>query len=273
MSREIISSPHNARIRRLGRLRVNNTREQYFLLEGRAIIKEALQRGWPIEAIYYAPGSALPSGEITAFEVSEKVLQSVSALDRAPGILAVAKKRLVSAEQISLGNCSLLLDGIQDPGNVGALLRSAAAFGVDTVLSTTGTAHFYNPKVVRAAMSALFHLQLCENVDVPTLCALLRAERAQLIVADSRRGDDLMSLRASRKFVLALGNEAAGVSQQLKTMAEKQVKIPISSTVESLNVAIAGSILLYEWGKRSKVEGRKSQAAGRSSEVAGLRVR
>jgi TrmH family RNA methyltransferase len=247
MSPEIISSPQNPRIKRLRRLSTGkDPDEEWFLLEGRSVIREALGRGWELEAIYHTAGKGIPTAATTSLQVSEKVMQSVSTLDQSPGILAVARKHYARMEEISLKGRSLLLAGIQDPGNLGALLRSAAAFGVSTVLSSPGTAHFYNPKVVRAAMGAMFQLQLCENVKAGDLATLLDENQAELIVADSGSGEDPRSLSRQGKYVLALGHETLGVSREFRALAKRQVRIPISSATQSLNVAVAGSILLYE---------------------------
>ena len=247
MSHQIISSPQNQRIKRLRRLSAGkNPDEEWFLLEGRSVIREALGRGWELEAIYHTAGKGIVTAATASFQISEKAMQSVSTLDQSPGILAVARKRYTRMEEISLQGRSLLLVGIQDPGNIGALLRSAAAFGVSTVLSSPGTAHFYSPKVVRAAMGAMFHLQLCENVTVSVLGTLLDENEAELIVADSGSGENPQSLSRQGKYVLALGHETLGVSREFRALAKRQVRIPISSTTQSLNVAVAGSILLYE---------------------------
>jgi RNA methyltransferase, TrmH family len=192
------------------------------------------------------------------------LLQSVSNLEQSPGILAVARKRTVPIEGVSLASRSVLLAGIQDPGNMGALLRSAAAFGSAAVLASPGTVHFYNPKVVRAAMGAMFHLRLCENVTPKQLAPILQRDNAELIVADSGSGEDPKGLPRIRNYVLALGHETLGVSREWRTLASKQVRIPISSVTQSLNVAVAGSILLYELApepvesRRSKVESQNA---------------
>ncbi len=247
MPSEIISSPQNPRIKRLRRLGAGkDPDEEWFVLEGRSIIREALARGWDIEAIYHGAGKGIHTSAAASFQVSERVLHSVSALDQSPGILAVARKRHARIEEISLGRRSLLLAGIQDPGNLGALLRSAAAFGVTTVLSSPGTVHFYNSKVVRSAMGAMFYLQLCENVTAKALGVALEKEEAELIVADSSSGEDPQNLSKESRYVLALGHETIGVSREFRALTQRQIRIPMSAATQSLNVAVAGSILLYE---------------------------
>ncbi|MBI2822325.1 MAG: RNA methyltransferase [Acidobacteria bacterium] len=249
---EIISSPHNARIRRLRRLRDQSAGEEWFLLEGRRVIEEALARGWEIESLYHTADQTIAGPALPTFQIAPKLLRTVSTLETAPGMLAVARKRLFPPEQISLGNCSLLLDRIQNPGNVGALLRSAAAFGANAALAARGTAHFYNSKVVRSAMGAMFHLQLCENVEAEALQPLLRAQQVELIVADSNAGEDPESLDGNARYLLALGHETTGVSSRWRALARRCIRIPTAGAVPSLNVAIAGSILLYQIARTRK---------------------
>lgn len=260
---EIISSPHNARIRRLRRLRDQTAGEEWFLLEGRRLIEEAAACGWEIESLYHTEDATIAAPASSSFQVSPKLLRSVSALETSPGVLAVARKRLIPLGQISLGSCSLLLDGIQDPGNVGALLRSAAAFGASAALATGGTAHFYNSKVVRAAMGAMFRLLLCENVDPETVQPVLRAQRVELIVADSDAGEEPDSLDGTARYLLALGREATGVSGRWRALASRRIRIPMAGAVSSLNVAIAGSIVLYQLARTRTME--KNRPAGSSA--------
>jgi TrmH family RNA methyltransferase len=263
---EIISSPQNPRIKRLRRLRSRAEREEdWFLLEGRTLIREAMARGWEIESLYYSAGNSVQSNSVPSFQLSPKLLQSVSALEQSPGILAVSRKRIFPIEAVSLASRSVLLAGIQDPGNMGALLRSAAAFGSAAVLTSPGTVHVYNPKVTRAAMGAMFHLQLCENVTPKQLAPVLQRENTELIVADSGSGEDPKSLPRNRNYVLALGHETLGVSREWRTLASKQVRIPISSVTQSLNVAVAGSILLYELTQK-QVESRRSKVESQSED-------
>ncbi|MBI3941350.1 MAG: RNA methyltransferase [Acidobacteria bacterium] len=220
------------------------------MVEGRTLIQEALASGWEIESLYSTQGNDSGIGAAPCFQVSPQVLQSISTLQQAPGLLAVARKRLFALDCVALGRCSLLLDGIQDPGNVGTLLRSAAAFGVQGVLAAPGTAHFYNPKVVRAAMGALFHLQLCEKVEPHEIRLLLQSRQVQLLIADSKSGEDPKDLPLDRRYMLVLGHETLGASAQWLEMSHRRVRIRLAPAVESLNVAVAGSILLYELAAR-----------------------
>jgi len=247
MPLEIITSPHNPRIRHLRRVRsAQGKKETEFLLEGRTLVREAQAAGWDLEAIFHSPGIAVDPGPAPVFQVSDRLLQSVSDLEHSPGMLALARKKLVDPRSLRISRRALLLDGVQDPGNVGTLLRSAAAFGCDAVLSTAGTAHFYNAKVVRAAMGAIFHVQLCEGVDAQVLRLLLKSEGATLLCADAHSGEGLEGLSSRVKYVLALGHETGGISEPLRKLARKSVRLAMAPAVESLNTGVAGSILLYQ---------------------------
>ena len=220
-------------------------------------MEEALQAGWKVDSVFRAPEHAIVTGSIPRFHISARLLQSVSLLEHSTGILALARKRLVPIDQIRLNGCALLLDGLQDPGNIGTLLRSAAAFGISAVLSTPGTTHLYNPKIVRAAMGAMFHLQLSEEVDPEGLQLFLRKKRAQLFCADSRSGQDPSRLDGPARWVIAVGHETTGVSPQLKALASKLIRIPTVPAVDSLNAGVAGSILLYLFTRMG--DGRPAQ--------------
>ena len=248
MASEIITSPQNVRVQRLRRLSAESSRsEEWFLLEGGTLLEEAFSSGWDIDSLYYTDSVSLPE-TVSRYQISERLMRSITSLESAPTVIAIARKKLLPIEDIEPGRLSLLLDSVQDPGNVGTLLRSAAAFGAAAVLSTRGTVHFYNPKVVRASMGGMFKLQLCEQVTEKDVSVLLRRTGAELVVADSRAGAAPASI-SSAGCILALGHETEGVSPGLRKLASRGVRIPMRKTTESLNVAVAGSILLYEMAR------------------------
>jgi TrmH family RNA methyltransferase len=141
----------------------------------------------------------------------------------------------------------LVLDGIQDPGNVGTLLRTAAAFGVDATLAMPGTVDLWNSKVVRSAMGALFHRPAL-SCTWDALDEFLRARSLPLWGADAG-GAPVDGLRAPAApgLALAVGNEGAGLSAETRSRAARLVSIPIAPDVESLNVAVAAGILLHHF--------------------------
>lgn len=141
----------------------------------------------------------------------------------------------------------LLLEQVQDPSNVGALLRSAAAFGFDTVILGEGCADAYGPKAVRASMSAVGALCVVQHADIPAVCTVLRAEGVAVLAAALYNSVPLSGVdtAAMQKIAVLIGNEGNGLSAEAVAAADMAVRIPMSDKIESLNAAVAGSVLLW----------------------------
>ncbi|MCL1946436.1 MAG: RNA methyltransferase [Chitinivibrionia bacterium] len=150
-------------------------------------------------------------------------------------------------EKTTKGNI-LLLEDIQDPGNVGTLIRSAAAFGFSTVILSRGCSDVYSPKVVRSTGGAICNLEIISKKDIFECIEILKKQKYNLIVADLS-GNNKIPQNLSKNFIFALGNEGNGVSNKLKTLADFVFTIPINtSAIESLNVSAAGAIGMYILG-------------------------
>jgi TrmH family RNA methyltransferase len=193
----------------------------------------------------------LDAAGVPLLEVSEHDFASAAGTDSPQGVLLVAERPDLSlmrlAERLGDGPVRLLvLDGVQDPGNVGTLLRSAAGLGADAVLALSGTADLWSAKVVRAAMGALFRLSTVGDTTAAVL-AFLAAQRIVLWGADGA-GAPVAEVAAGAppRVALAVGNEGAGLTEAVRAAADRLVAVPSSGLVESLNVAAAASILLYE---------------------------
>ena len=177
-------------------------------------------------------------------EVTEHEFESASDTDTPQGVLAVAEVPERSLSAVDPVGIVLLLDGVQDPGNTGTILRTAAALGASATVALPGTVDLWNAKVVRSAMGAHFrHPAFHANWDDAS--RFLRERRIPLWAADAA-GEPLGELRAPSPVALAVGNEGAGLGADVRGAAERFVSLPISSEVESLNVAVAAGILLYE---------------------------
>lgn len=203
------------------------------------LIAEALAAGWEIEAEFVAPGVA-PVGSAPVFGLAEGVLERVAATETPRGTIAVVRMP-AQAASASLAEARFVLvpDQIADPGNLGTLLRSAEAAGVDAVVLTPGSVDPFNPKVVRASAGALFHVPVIEATldDV-------RAAGLRLVGTSSHRGD--LSDRAdwTRPVAVVLGNEAHGLADDAPVDA--WVTIEHRGRAESLNVAMAGTVILFD---------------------------
>ncbi len=175
-------------------------------------------------------------------ECTDAELAGASDTDTPQGILAIAEPPERSFEDVTSIGTVLVLDGLQDPGNVGTILRTAQAFGVAATIALPGTVDLWNPKVVRSAMGALFsHVAFQASVE-RTLSFV--GERSLPVWATSTHGEPLTRAAAGANVAIVVGNEANGVSAQIAAAASRTVAIPIAG-VESLNVAVATGILLY----------------------------
>ena len=181
---------------------------------------------------------------IRTAEVTEAEFESASDTDTPQGVLALAEVPARSLDGLEPAGVVLLLDGVQDPGNTGTILRTAAALGASAAVALPGTVDLWNAKVVRSAMGAHFrHPAFHSTWD--DAARFLRERRIPLWAADAA-GQPLGELRAPSPLALAVGNEGAGLGREIRQAADRLVALPIAAEVESLNVAVATGILLYE---------------------------
>jgi TrmH family RNA methyltransferase len=249
---------HNPRIERVRALRtVRGRREQErFAIEGPTLIGEAQRSNLAIREVYAVPAALaahpdiaeLESGRTPIYTLPERLYARLSDLETPAGLLAILD--LPTPQAADILQCSgpvLLLAGINDPGNAGTLLRSAEAFGAAGALFGRGGADPYAPKVVRAAMGAIFRLPVA-LVDADWLGAAARAAGRQIVAADLE-GEDIGTASLPPRVILAVGNERRGVRDWLPHW-DAAVRIPQRGPAESLNAAVAGSIILYELSRR-----------------------
>ena len=255
-----MSSSLQTLIRDLHRRR-GRERRGLALAEGVRLVEEALAAEVSIRGAAVSPAleattrgkglkTALEERSIRVDEVSDAELEQLADTEHPQGIVAVIepKRWTLSDIQLAPGTTLLVLDGVQDPGNVGTMLRTAWGLGAAGVVALKGTADLTNPKVIRSGMGASFHLPAVSAAP-EEFVAWSRLQRAELWIAEA--GDATAaripapSLRRS-PVALVVGNEGAGVSAPLDAAADRRIAIPLARGVESLNVAVAAGILLYE---------------------------
>jgi len=231
-------------------------RNALFVAEGVRAVEELARSGVPVRGVLVtetlagdARGAAV-AAQLTErgapiATVTDAEFDSAAGTDNPQGILAVAEvpvRPLAGVDKAQLQR-TLVLDGVQDPGNVGTLIRTAAALGVRTVVALPGTADLWNAKVVRGAVGGHFHITVT-TATLDELATALHAANVPLWGADAGgRGVD--ELQAPPAFALAVGNEGAGLSPSVRAAAAQLVSLPMTSGVESLNVAVAAGVLLY----------------------------
>jgi len=260
-----LSSRDNARARRwhaLARDARLRAREGSALLEGAHLLDAYLQAGGrPLAVLVSESGES--SGEIAGLvrraglapvRVSDALLRWIADA-RAPAGLAAEIALPQPRAAIAAARHAVFLDAIQDAGNVGAILRSAAAFGADTAVLGPGCADAWSPKTLRAGMGGHFALRVLEVADLP---AALREFPGRLVCAVAAGGEAPASLELGRTLGWILGAEGQGVSQAAAALAAARASIPLAPGAESLNVAAAAAVLLYERWRQLNTRGARS---------------
>lgn len=247
-----ITSLKNEWVKRAASLKQKKyrVREGLFLVEGKRAVAEAKASCWAIDSYFY---TKLPEGwedpetsPQTYYHVTDAVFRKAADTEDPQGIGALVRMPEKSLRDFAPEKgLVLVLAGIQDPGNAGTLIRSADAMGSVGVICLDGTVDLYNPKVVRSTMGSLFHLPVFTNVAVRELADWSRAGHVPLWATALAGAEDVTRLAFPPCSALILGSEGNGVPEVLLAMADKKVKIPMYGHAESLNVAIAGSILLF----------------------------
>ncbi len=242
---KVLSSSKNDWVQHIAKLQKEaayRKSEGSLILEGKKIILEAEKKGllknvWIQEGVVDERLAPLKTYSPTFLK--ENIVKKLSQLKTPDGTFAEATKPLDAC----LKSCRslLILDRIQDPGNMGTLIRSAHAFGMDGVYILEGSCDPYSPKVIRSSMGAVLELAICQG-DFPSLKALLQEGAFTVLVADAQ-GETYASLQRKVPYALVLSNESSGPSPFFQK--EQKVSIPIQH-IDSLNVAIAGSILMHQ---------------------------
>ncbi len=240
----------------LGRLRRRKTREreQLVLVEGVRAVGEALAAEAAGRFAVTSPAlDRVPEGAsvrraldemgVEVDEVDDRTLASLADTEHPQGVLLVCAEPRAGDEAVRSGGHYLVLDAVQDPGNVGTLVRSAAAFALDAVVALDGSADVWSPKAVRASAGTAFRQPLLMRAAEDALALFGRAG-IPLVVADAS-GDDVAEVTPPRGWALVVGNEGAGPRPSVREAAERLVRVPMPGPAESLNAGVAGAVLLY----------------------------
>ncbi len=228
--------------------------QQQFLLEGTHLIQEALGSNYPLEVVCYTPAweqaypdLALALGRYAerVEQVSEAVLGGMATTQHPDGVVAVAPQILRQPDPAIQG-VGLAIENLQDPGNLGTIVRTAAAAGADGLWLSADSVAPDHPKVLRASAGQWFRLPLAVVDDVAALMVDWARAGVQLVTTSSHATVDFWTVDFTQPTVIVLGNEGAGLSAGLQQQATVTVRIPMAGGVESLNVGIAAALLLYE---------------------------
>ena len=228
-----------------------------FLLEGLRLCEEALKAAWPLRYALVAEEelekprlagllAELEQQNCPIYSIPANFLAQVSDTKHSQGLLLVAELPAPPIELPQNTNFALLGDRLSDPGNLGTLLRTAWATGVQAVVLTPGSADIFSPKVVRASMGAVLRLPIYQTATDDEALALLQTRNLFLLATAAEQGLPYNQIELTKPLAWILGSEAVGLSNFWQKAADKNVYLPMAPDVESLNVATAGAVLLYQ---------------------------
>lgn len=237
----IYTSINNSKIKELKKLQNKKYRDEtnMFLVETKHLVKEAYDSGYLDELLVLE--SSIFSLDVKTNYISENVLKYLSLMPSPSEVIGICKKR----EEKLNGNKILILDDIQDPGNLGTIIRSSVAFGVSTIVLSKGCADVYSDKVIRASQGMIFKVNIIRS-DIKEVVNKLKAEDYKILGTKVDGGKEIKSVSKSEKFAIIMGNEGNGVSKEILNMCDEYIYIPMNKNCESLNVGVATSIILYE---------------------------
>ncbi len=265
---EKIFSLSNNRLKEIRALSKRKYRQKngLFVVEGQRMVEDAIEFGQVRVIVmsdsYTSAHSDMlqfETSEIQLLEVPEKLFAALTDTETPQGILAVVKKK--QTEVILNSGNVVIADGIQDPGNMGTLIRTAVASGCCAVMTTEGTVDVYNPKVLRSTMGAIFNIPVIDSWTFAQIMTRLKEQGIKVLVADVGAEEAYYDVDLTELFALVVGNENQGPREETIAVADKLINIPMIGKIDSLNAAVAGSIVLYEaLRQRNKERNKEGQA-------------
>ena len=242
----LITSLDNDKIKGYIKLKDKKYRKKTkkFIVEGMHLVLEAYKKGI-IEELILEKDVVLPINLPTVY-VTNEIINKISDMESTSNVMALCNMM----DNEIVGEKILMLDDLQDPGNLGTIIRSAVAFNVDTIVLSPNTVDIYNPKVIRATQGMMFHT----NIVIKDLSEVIKTFKEQEIPIYGTRvdyGEDVRTLKEKdrTKYCLIMGNEGNGVRREILDMCDSYLYIEMNEVVESLNVGVATSIILYELNK------------------------
>ena len=240
-----ITSINNEYIKEISKLNEKKYRDKSnkYLIEGLHLVTEALKYDI-IDTIIIREDFSYET-DIKHIIVSNEVMKKLSDNPSIPKIMAIVYKK----ESTISGNKILLLDRLQDPGNLGTIIRSAVAFNFDTIILSNDTVDLYNSKVLRSTQGMLFNINILRQ-DLTNVINELKNNNYTIYGTKVDNGNDVKKINNTNKFALIIGNEGTGISDNILKQCDKYLYIKMNNNCESLNAGVAASILMYEMGNK-----------------------
>lgn len=243
----VISSLDNKKVKLINSLKIARKRKELglFVVEGMHLVKEAYLSGF-LEEVYLLENEKLEfECSFNVDYVTYEVMKKMTTLTNPTTVIGICK---IKENNDIEGNHLLILDDIQDPGNLGTIIRSCVAFSIDTLILSSNCVDLYNDKVIRSTQGMIFHLNIVTG-NLLEIIPQLKDNGYEILGTSVSNGVDVRKINSS-KFALIMGNEGRGVRDEIKTLCDKNLYIKMNSSCESLNVSVATSILLYELGDK-----------------------
>jgi TrmH family RNA methyltransferase len=253
----MLTSLQNSLVKQIRKLHQSKERQeqQLFLLEGTHLVEEACGVDYPLVTVCCTPQWQERHAQLwhdvcqhaqRAEVVSPEVLKAIATTVQPDGVVATAPRQALPPPPMPLTNLGLALETLQDPGNLGTIIRTAAAAGAEGLWLSEDSVDLDNPKVLRASAGQWFRLPMAVSPDLNALVKESQSSGMQVVATTPQAGRTYWEVDLRQPTLILLGNEGAGLKEDLVALSDVQVKIPLSPDVESLNVAIAAALILYE---------------------------
>lgn len=253
-----ITSKDNEFIKHVKKLKEKKYRDEYgeFIIEGIKMIEEAIIEKMPIKDIVvcedckeqgvFSSEFLYTIAKYDLIYVNEKIFNLMTDVSNPQGVLAIIAKPEKKEDEINYKeNLFLILDNIQDPGNMGTILRTADSINLKQIIVSKGSADIYNPKVVRSTMGAIYRVNIIESNDLSKTIKELKKHKIKIYGTDLKTENSIYDVNYQKSAII-IGNEANGISNEILELVDEKIKIPMKGKTESLNAAVATGIILYE---------------------------
>ena len=239
----MIESINNEQIKEIRKLKDKKYRDEtnLFLVEGDHLVKEAYKAGCLQKLILTEDSYDF---DVEKLLVTDKVINSITDMSNTK-VIGVCSKL---STNLDLSKNVVILDGVQDPGNLGTIIRSCVAFNIENLVLSLDTVDLYNSKVLRSTQGMNFYINIVRD-DLKNVINLLKNNNYTIYGTNVVNGIDIKDVKNSNKYAIILGNEGNGISDEINSLVDKNIYIKMNQNCESLNVAVSGSIILYELNK------------------------
>lgn len=236
----MIESVNNEQIKEIRKLKDKKYRDEsnLFLVEGDHLVKEAYKSGNLVKLIL---NEDIYDFDVEKLLVSDKVLQSISELNNT-SVIGVCRK---VSTGLDLTKNIVILDGVQDPGNLGTIIRSCIAFNINNLVLSKDTVDLYNSKVIRSTQGMIFNMNIIRD-NICDVINMLKENNYTIYGTNVINGIDIKDVKKEEKYAIIMGNEGNGISKEVSSLVDKNIYIKMNENCESLNVAVSASIILYE---------------------------